>query len=173
MTEVSEPVTQPVATPKEEKPARTFTEEEVNTIVKERLERDRKTHDYGTLKAAAEELAKLKQTQMSDAEKKDALLKEMELKVSALETEKLAISRQANQLLAASQVSGFPTGKADRLKGDTVEEMIKDAQSFLADLKFVIPGGAPVQAPTWDDAIKERMDAKDVRGSILLKLQKK
>jgi hypothetical protein len=172
-TQPATTVNEPVKTPDQPK---TFTEDQVNAIVKDRLDRDRKAHDYSNLQAAAKELAELKAAQLSEAEKKDLALKEYDTKIKALEAEKMAMSRQANQLLAASQIPGFPVKEAHRLNGETVEAMISDGQTFLSSLSKNIPtmtpGKTPPAAPSWDEAVAARLKEKDVKGSILLKITK-
>jgi len=75
---------------------RTFTEAELQAIVKDRLARQRRQFgDYDALKTASEELATLKLAQMSELEKANAL-------VESLKVERDAANQLANDRLIRS-----------------------------------------------------------------------
>lgn len=68
---------------------KTFTQDEVNRLIGERVERERsKYKDYSTLKKSAEELAQLKQSQMTETEKLQNRLKELEGKEQTWQQER-------------------------------------------------------------------------------------
>lgn len=68
-------------------PAGGFTQEQVDDIVRKRLERERgKFADYDELKKAADELKKLRTAQMSEQEKATARATELEQKLADAET---------------------------------------------------------------------------------------
>ena len=83
---------------------RMFTQADLDHKVKERIERERKKFsDYADLKAAADELAALKQAQMSEAEKLQSQLATIQEENARLQTERtqtlvrLAIEAEARQ----------------------------------------------------------------------------
>lgn len=76
--------TAPAATPAPEK---TFTQAELDKLISERLKREREKHaDYDQLKAAADELAKIKESQLSETEKLTKKLAELEAAKTQAET---------------------------------------------------------------------------------------
>lgn len=77
--------TTPAATPAPEK---TFTQAELEQHIADRLKRERdKYKDYPDLKAAADELAKIKESQLSETEKLQKRLAELEQARAAAETQ--------------------------------------------------------------------------------------
>src|SRR3990172_9547711 len=76
-TPAPDPTAPPAAAPAA--PDRTFTQAEIDSIVKDRLKREReKYQDYDTLKSAADELARIKESQLSETEKLTKKLAELE-----------------------------------------------------------------------------------------------
>jgi hypothetical protein len=125
---------------------RTFTQADVERMIGERLTRERsKTSerygDYDQLKAAAEELAKIKESQATETEKAlKAAAKDTESRVRAeLEPRMLrlevALAKGLPEDLAAKVLSA-----AKRLVGTTREELEADAAEFFAS--------APITATT-------------------------
>ena len=108
---------------------RTFSQADLDRIVKERLERE------------AEKQRKASEKAQSDAEQKrlaeEGKWKEaFEKQQAELETERKARRDNELKLLrrdAAAQVS-LPTALTDRLQGETLEEMVADAKSIMAAL---------------------------------------
>lgn len=113
---------------------KTFTQADLERIVGERLTRERSKYgDYDQLKAAADELTKLKDAQASDAEKAT--------KQAAKDTEAKIRGELEPQMLRleVALAAGLPEdlGKrvlsaAKRLVGATREELEADAKEFFA-----------------------------------------
>jgi hypothetical protein len=113
---------------------KTFTQADLDRIVAERLGRERSKYgDYDQLKAAADELAKLKEAQATEAEKatrqaaKDAEAKvrgELEPRMQRLE---VALAHGLPEELGKRVLSA-----AKRLVGTTREELEADAKEFFA-----------------------------------------
>ena len=83
-TPTPEQPTTPATTPAPEK---TFTQTELNQLIADRLKRERDKHaDYDQLKAAADELAKIKESQLSETEKLTRRLADLEAAKAQAET---------------------------------------------------------------------------------------
>lgn len=111
---------------------RTLTQDEVDKIIKERLERERKKYsDYEELKKAAEELAKLRDSEKSEVER----LKAEAAKI-AKERDELMARIRAQEIraikVAALEKAGLPVALADRVLGETEEEIMKDIEALKA-----------------------------------------
>lgn len=114
-------------TPPEQK---TFTQEELERILSERLKREREKYkDYDELKKAAEELKKLKEAQMSETEKLQAKLAEMERERMELELQ-LQEARVENLKLKVLDEMGLPRAWANRIFGTSEEEIRQDAEEL-------------------------------------------
>lgn len=116
-------------------PAKTFTQEDVDKIVQDRLGREQKKYaDYDELKKAKEKLDELEKSQMTEQEKLKA-----ELDKAKKEAEDAAVKAAALELERTKEKicreAGLPEGFADRLKGATDEEIKADAES----LKKLVP----------------------------------
>jgi hypothetical protein len=127
---------------------RTFTQADVERMIGERLTRERsKTSerygDYDQLKAAAEELAKIKESQATETERAlKAAAKDTESKVRAeLEPRMLrlevALAKGLPEDLAAKVLSA-----AKRLVGTTREELEADAVEFFASAPITATAAA-------------------------------
>ncbi|WP_348528380.1 DUF4355 domain-containing protein, partial [Methanothrix sp.] len=100
-----------------------LTQAEVDAIVADRLARERKKYaDYSDLKRAAEELAELKKSQMTEVEKlkaelaeKDALLQSKDQELSSLKLERVKAAKLAEAGVAAEWI--------DSVSGTTEEEV--------------------------------------------------
>lgn len=131
---------------------KTFTEEDVNRIVQERLAREREKYkDYAELKKAADELKKLKESQMSETEKMQARLAELERQVLEKEREAAEARVEALKLRVLDEM-GLPKMWAGRIFGTTEEEIRKDAE----ELKKLLGGvgkavGSGTNPPTKTD----------------------
>ena len=112
--------------PNQEQPESTFSQEDVNRIVQERLQREREKYsDYDELKTAAERAQEL------EAEKQT--LAERVAEFEAKEERQKLVSDVAND-------TGVP---ADALRGDTKEELEAHAEvlkSLMKPTGPVIPG---------------------------------
>jgi len=134
-----EAMEQPETTPENEA-AKTFTQEELDKIVAERLDRERKKYaDYADLKKRAEEYEKLRQSQMTEQEKLEARLAEAERQIMERE---IAVAEAEQRVLKAkvAESMGLPVALAERLTGTTEEELKADAANLLEVMKA---GGPP------------------------------
>jgi len=105
---------------------KTFTQAEVDKLVKDRLARERaKYADYDDLKTAAAEGDKNK-TQLDQVLDK---LNKAEERTAKLEAD------QTRQGIISSKLKGVPASIAGRLRGKTKEELEADADQLLADWK--------------------------------------
>src|SRR3990172_11539443 len=103
------PPTAPAPTPAPEK---TFTQKELDQHIKDRLQREKeKYQDYDAFKAAAEELAKIKESQLSETEK-------LTRKLAELETAKTQAETRARETLIRSKV----ISEAARLNFNDLED---------------------------------------------------
>lgn len=113
---------------------KTFTQTELEAIITDRLKRERdKYKDYADLKKAAEELQRLRESQMSETEKLSAKLAEYERKLLEKEQEaaEAKIEMLKYRLLEDEQL---PKHWADRIRGATEEEIrseIKELKKLL------------------------------------------
>lgn len=133
----------------DKKPDKTFTQEELDEIVRTRLERERKKYaDYEDIKKLAEEGKALKEAQMSELEKLKASVEEIEKAKKAAETEAAILKRkQTVSLLLAAE--GLPLELVDRVQGEDEESIKADIATLK---KFITPtnkggGGAPSGEP--------------------------
>lgn len=74
--------------------------------------------------------AKRKEAEMTEAQKQEAKLKELETQKQELENKVKQQERRELQRVVAHEV-GLPEGFAERLKGETKEEMTEDAKALL------------------------------------------
>ena len=110
------------------KPDKTFTQADVDRLVKDRLERERKKYaDYDDLKKAKDELEKLKQGELSELEKERQEKETLKAAKAAADAEinELRTGQMKVRLLAAASL---PPELADRLKGTTEEEIKADIE---------------------------------------------
>lgn len=119
-----------------------FTQEELDKAIKDRLERERKKYaDYEELKKAKEELNALKTSQMSDAEKSKAELAAATKRADEAEAREKVLTATAlrGKLLVDA---GLPSSLADRVRGDTEEEIKKDIEALKPLVKASPVGGS-------------------------------
>lgn len=124
-------------------------QEALDKIIQERLARERaKYADYEDLKKAGEELAKIKDSQKTDAERVNDRLAEYEKNVTALTqtvAERDATIKELQTSVLRSQVAaekGVPAILADRLRGDTAEALGEDADRLLESLNVQSPAAS-------------------------------
>lgn len=119
-----------------------LTQAEVDAIVADRLARERKKYaDYSDLKKAAEELAELKKSQMTEVEKmkaelaeKDALLQSKDQELSGLKLERIKAAKLAEAGVASEWI--------DSVSGTTEEEVAASVTKLAARLKVEPPKAA-------------------------------
>lgn len=114
---------------------KTFTQEEVNGIVAERLSRDRqKFADYETLKKKAEEFDKMQEASKSELQKATEKAENLEKELAAL--------KKANEIQEirskVSKDTGVPTSL---LTAETEEECLAQAQAIK---EFATPSNYPI-----------------------------
>lgn len=161
-----------------EKPAgdKSFSQAEVDRIIADRLRREReKIGDVDELKKAADELKALKDKDKSESEKLNGELaaeKATSAKTAA-ENRRLRVAlAKAPEGISAADVLKY----ADRLRGDTQEQLEADAEEFFASFgssttstkdgkppaskpsERLKPGGAPEEEPDIDtDKVLEKI----------------
>ena len=105
---------------------RTFTQEELEDILGERLAREReKFKDYDELKKASDELSKLKQAQMTELEKAQAAAK-------AAEEEKQKVLAMANERLIKGEVKAA-AAELGFVDADAAYALLDKAQVKIQD----------------------------------------
>lgn len=109
--------------------ARTFTQQQVEALIHDRLERERKAAETKAQKEresaerkAAEEQGKFKE-----------LYESLQSKLAATEQEARELRLNQERRAVADKV-GLPAALADRLRGETPDEMEQDAKAVLAAL---------------------------------------
>jgi len=126
-----------------------FTQEELERILSERLKREREKYkDYDELKKAAEELKKIKEAQMSEQEKLQARLAEIEREKLERERELAELKTNLIKQKILSEM-GLPLSLADRVFGETEEEIRQDAEGLkkLLGLQASAKVGSPTNPP--------------------------
>lgn len=133
---------------------RTFTQEELDAIIRDRLAQDRERRmkqlreqygDLDDLKTARERLAELEAAQLSETEKLRKQLEDMQRAVA--ERDQAAREAELSALrLEVGQVKGLTPTLAKRLAGATREELEADADAVLAELKPARPAAPNLNA---------------------------
>lgn len=113
---------------------KTFTQEEVNGIVAERLNRDRQKYaDYETLKQKADEFDKMQEANKSELQKATERADGLEKELNAL--------KKANEVQSVRQKVSAETGvPVDLLTGETEEDCKAQADAINA---YATPTGYP------------------------------
>lgn len=145
---MTEPTIPPAGTPPAEQGGNEpqnegkLTQAEVDAIVADRLARERKKYaDYSDLKRAAEELAELKKSQMTELEKlkadlaeKDKLLQEKDTVIKEFTLKEMKAAKLAEAGVAAEWI--------DSVSGNTEEEVAASVTRLAARLKVEPPKAA-------------------------------
>jgi len=123
--------TQPVSEPiQEQETPKVFTQKELEKIIAERLERERKKYkDYDELKKVAEEYKKMKEAQMTEEEKLQSKLAELEAAVLEKELEVQEAMIEKTKMKVAMEM-GLPADALDFISGSTEEEIREAAEKF-------------------------------------------
>lgn len=124
----------PQETNQEKQAERTFTQAEVDKIVQDRLNRDRKDRaDYDDLKAKAEKLDQIEEAAKSDLQKATE-------RATALETELAAMKKAEAVRTVREKVATEKGVPVSLLSGETEEACAAQAEEIL---KFAKPAGYP------------------------------
>ena len=119
---------------------RTFSQADVDRMIAERLSREQKKYaDYDALKAAKEELDKLKDGQKSELEKANAAREKAEAKAKEFEAKVKLMELNALKSKLAAE-AGIPAEFADRIRGEDEASIKAD----IEELKKIFPQRAAV-----------------------------
>ena len=122
---MSETVNQGNTTTTQETEQKTFTQEELNAIVNDRLGRQKaKFADYDDLKAKAEKFDKLEEASKSELQKATE-------KATALQSELDAMKKQSELREIREKVAKETGVTANLLTGDTEEACVEQAKAIL------------------------------------------
>lgn len=134
----------PTSTTTEKTGGKTYTEAEVETIIKDRLNREKAKLD----KATEEAKAKAEQEALAKNAEWEKLAKAREGELSTIKAELARIALTEKKRVIAEKV-GLPPALASRLNGETDEDIEKDAKALLETLpKPTKPAGiGPVPNP--------------------------
>lgn len=135
---------------KKEQPGKSFSQADVDRIVADRLKREKEKYaDYEELKGKAEKLKDIEAAQMTEQEKAQAKIAELEARNAETEAKVRAmeITRLRSKLLADE---GLPADLADRVRGETEEEIKADLESLKAIVKPKNIGGGGVPQASKD-----------------------
>jgi hypothetical protein len=174
----------------EKKPAKTFTEDELNEIIKKRLERERKKYEgFDEIKAEYERLKKAeeerKQAEMTELERLQAKLAELEKQAAEAEQAKAQTLEAANKRLIKSEFKVL--AKELGVRSEALEDAfvladlsavevdedgnvkgVKEAVEALKKAKPYLFGGNEYADPTPGNNEAKRADSKE---SMKRKLQ--
>lgn len=139
--------------------AKTFSQADVDRLIAERMESERKNSDQKAQRAREEAERKAAEEQGKFKELYDAA--QAKLAGAEAKTRELELT-QARR--AAAEKVGLPAALADRLRGETPEEMEADAKAVLGALpKPAAPninngqGGAATNGARFDEAERKRL----------------
>ena len=119
---------------------KTFSQADVDRMIADRLAREQKKYaDYGDLKAAKEELDKLKEGQKSELEKANAAREKAEAKAKEFEAKMKLMELNALKSKLAAE-AGIPAEFADRIRGEDETSVKAD----IEELKKIFPQRAAV-----------------------------
>lgn len=122
---------------------KTFTQEQVDAIIADRLKRaTSKYSDYEEKAKKAAEFDEWKQSQMSEQEKLQAALK-AEQEARAKAEQELSGLQLTMAKKSALSKEGLPEEFAERLRGTTAEEIEEDAK-LLKTILGKVGGGVPI-----------------------------
>lgn len=159
------PAVDPATTPEPQAAERTFTQDDVDRIVAERLKRQKQQFaDYDDLKEKAGRLAELEAAQMTQAERLEAELKAEREQRAAIESQLSSLSRLDQQRKLLAEMGFAPAAietLAGRLQGDDADGWKADAERFAA--LNPAPAAAPAAANKLDPKPNDDTDP-DVAG---------
>lgn len=107
-----------------EQVAKTFTQEELDQKIKERLDRERKKYaNYSDLVAKAKRLEEIEAAKLNDEEKAAKRLKELEDRIA--EKERALEERNLRDLKRSKIEQAIADGKMEMPKGKTIDSLVK------------------------------------------------
>jgi hypothetical protein len=107
-----------------EQVAKTFTQEELDQKIKDRLDRERKKYaNYADLEAKAKRLEELEKAKLSDEEK--AAKRVAELEEKAAELDKVIKEKELRDLKRSKIEQAIADGKMELPKGKTIDSLVK------------------------------------------------
>lgn len=149
---------------------KTFTQADLDKLVKDRLERERKKYaDYEDLKAKAERLSELEKQGMTEAERLKAELAEVKTKADEAE-KRLADAELERKKAALIAKAGLPIELASRVRGTTDEEIAADIETLKPLVaKKGAGGGNPVSGgqPDGNAGDYGKQLAKEIIGTAI------
>lgn len=120
------PDPKPAATPK------TFTEDDLNRIIKERLDRERKKYaNHADLEAKAAKLAELEAAKLNDEEKAAKRLRDLEAEIA--EKDKSLKDRELKDLIRSKIEQAIADGKMELPKGKTINSLVARSKATTED----------------------------------------
>lgn len=129
---------------------KTFTQDQLNAIVEERLKRERAKFDgYDDLKRQAEELAELKKKDQTAAQQAEGKLTAAEKRAAEAEAKAVDLEARVMRMEVASS-KGLTSAQAKRLAGTSREELEKDAEELLETFGGNGQGGSTPRKPAED-----------------------
>lgn len=138
-----------------EQAAKTFSEEDLNRIIKERLDRERKKYsDYNDLKEAKKQLDEIQKAKLNDEERAARRVKELEEKAAELERDIKA--KDFHNLKRSKLEQAIADGKIELPKGRTIDSLVKrmigeteeDLDSDIEDLAGLFPKSKSLSGPS-------------------------
>lgn len=141
----NEPVVEPTATEPVKTPDKTFTQTELDQLIKERLERERKKYaGFDDLKAKAAKLDEIEAAKKTDEEKALAKLKELEDKIAEKEAAILkAELREKKRSALDSAGLNLPSDVSISELLDMMPGGEDDIEDYIAKFKRMFPASAP------------------------------
>lgn len=134
-------------------PSRTFTQEDVDRIVGDRLKREAEKHsDYDALKDKASKFDELENAKKSEIEKVSGERDSLKGENDKLSTRLLRFEVAAEK--------GIAPKHAHRLQGSTKEELEKDADELIKEL------GDKARTPEFNPGAREPANTQDMDSAI-------
>ena len=149
-----------------EQVAKTFTQEELDQKIKERLDRERKKYaNYSDLVAKAKRLEEIEAAKLNDEEKAAKRLKELEDKIAEKERE---LEERALRDLKRSKIEqAIADGKMEMPKGKTIDSLVKrclgtNEDEIASDVEELI-GFFPKAEPPKGQGIGTQVDTSTTK----------
>jgi hypothetical protein len=178
-------VTEPTGQPAPD--AKTYTQDQIDQMIKDRLDRERKKYsDYSELKAKAAKADELEKAKLTEDEKRDARIKDLEAQDAAkalqIKDRDIREAKRAtiDKLLAEGKVS-LPAGTSvsdvlDLVSVNPDETLDTDRLTRLfppkppkQSLGSPSQGGQPAPTPSWEEQFNALLAAGKVQQAVQLK----